>query len=58
MRVHLAEDIQAVIKALADESATTQEEAVEFALRDWAIAQGLLPPADDLDEDTPTEGSA
>ncbi len=56
--MHLSADIQTVIKALAEESNTSPEEAVEFALRDWAFTQGLLPPEDQLDEDTPTEGSA
>jgi hypothetical protein len=42
---------------MAEQFQITPDQALEYALRDWAITQGLLPD-NYLDEDTPTEGSA
>lgn len=57
-RLALPDDLFEVLKRLANSLDIPIEQAVEVALRDWAVQQGFLPPDDDFDEDTPTEGSA
>jgi hypothetical protein len=56
--MHLPTDLQAIIEQMAKTFDISPEQAIEYALRDWAIGQGLLPPDDQLDEDTPTDGNA
>ena len=58
MHIDLPEDLQAIIDDMAERFDITPEEALEYALRDWAITQGILKPDDELTEDTPTEGNA
>jgi hypothetical protein len=58
MRIYLDRDLWKIIDDMAARLKITPEEAVDLALRDWAIGQGMIKPDDELDEDTPTAGSA
>lgn len=58
MRIHLPADLLAIVLEMSRTFDISPEEAVEYALRDWALAQGMIVPLADLDEDSPTEGNA
>ena len=57
VQVHLEADLLAALERFIAETGgfASHEEAIQAALRDWAMSHGYL-RFDDLDEDTPSEG--
>lgn len=59
VRLALEEDLYEVVQRLAETFDVPIDAAAAIALRDWAVGAGYLTAdAFELEEDTPTEGTA
>jgi hypothetical protein len=58
MQVHLPADLLAIVMELSRTFDISPEQAVEYALREWAVGQGLLQLQSAISVHSPTEGNA
>ena len=56
--ISLSENERAALWRLASETGTNPDAAAHIALREFLISVGFLEPAQELDYDTATEGTA
>jgi len=58
MQVHLPADLLAIVMELSRTFDISPEQALEYALREWAVGQGLLELQSPISEHSPTDGNA
>jgi hypothetical protein len=58
MQVHLPADLLAIVLEMSRTFDISPEQAVVYALREWALEQGLLELQSSVNEHSPTEGNA
>ena len=58
LALSLPADVSVALSRFAKEEGLELETAAGVALAEWLLAQGYLELANELDEDTPTEGTA